>query len=81
MSIKLCYRGINYEYQPSNLENKKTQNPSSIHHLKYRSATYNIESNTNSDISCICSKLNYRGSAYFLTYPNPQVSRLIAGHL
>ncbi len=62
--MKLYYRGLSYEYQPSQFESKKT---TSVHNLTYRGLSYDVASNFKFDEvpqEKLAYKLSFRGIGY-----------------
>ncbi|MBD2067770.1 DUF4278 domain-containing protein [Leptolyngbya sp. FACHB-671] len=74
--MKLYYRGVSYEYDPSKLESQNTRQPSQqvrgsgpAYNLIYRGFTYRFDPNTEQSevpVQPLAYKLIYRGIAYFV---------------
>jgi hypothetical protein len=74
--MKLCYRGVSYEYSPSKVESRKRGQPfkqvrgsGAAYNLIYRGVTYRIDPNAKQSevpVQQVAYKLMYRGIAYFV---------------
>ncbi|MBN3906827.1 MAG: DUF4278 domain-containing protein [Nostoc sp. NMS1] len=74
--MKLYYRGLSYEYNPSKVANKKTEQPfqpipqlGPAYNLIYRSVNYHVDPNSKSaevPLSPVAYKLSFRGITYFV---------------
>jgi len=75
-TMKLKYRGVSYEYDPSKLENQNRRQPfkqvrgsDPAYNLIYRGVSYRIEPNTKQSevpVQPATYRLMYRGIAYFV---------------
>ncbi len=74
--MKLYYRGVSYEYDPSKVERRKTGQPfkqvrgsEPAYNLIYRGVTYRIDPNAKPSevpVQPVAYKLIYRGITYFV---------------
>lgn len=68
--MKLYYRGLSYEYNPSQVGDKKTQRAfTSGNNLTYRGVSYHVEPNSKlGEVTeaPIAYKLSFRGIDYFI---------------
>jgi hypothetical protein len=74
--MKLKYRGVSYEYDPSKLESQNRRQPfkqvrgsGHAYNLMYRGVPYRIEPNTKQSevpVQPVAYRLMYRGIAYFV---------------
>ncbi|WP_445638462.1 DUF4278 domain-containing protein [Nostoc sp. DSM 114161] len=74
--MKLYYRGLSYEYNPSKVGSKKTQQPfqpvtqiGPAYNLMYRGVSYRVDPNSKSAevaTAPVAYKLNFRGITYFV---------------
>lgn len=74
--MKLHYRGVSYEYDPSKVESRKRGQPfkqvrgsGHAYNLIYRGVTYRIDPNTKQSevpVQPVAYRLMYRGIAYFV---------------
>nr|WP_138501756.1 DUF4278 domain-containing protein [Nostoc sp. PA-18-2419] len=74
--MKLYYRGLTYEYDPSQVGSKKTQQPfqpvpqiGSAYNLMYRGVSYCVAPNSKSaqvPLALEAYQLSFRGITYFL---------------
>ncbi len=68
--MKLYYRGLSYEYEPSQVDSKKTQRAlTSGHNWTYRGASYHVNPNSKLDEvpqTPLANKLSFRGIAYYV---------------
>ncbi|WP_373528262.1 DUF4278 domain-containing protein [Nostoc sp.] len=74
--MKLYYRGLSYEYHPSKVGSKKTEQPfqptpqlGSAYNLMYRGVTYRVDPNFKSAevlLAPVAYKLKFRGITYFV---------------
>jgi hypothetical protein len=74
--MKLYYRGVSYEYDPSKLESRKRGQPfkqvrgsGSAYNLIYRGVSYHIDPNAKPSevpVQPVAYRLIYRGIAYFV---------------
>ena len=75
-TMKLQYRGVSYEYDPSKLESQNRRQPfkqvrgsGPAYNLIYRGVTYRIDPNTKPSevpVQPVAYRLIYRGIAYFV---------------
>ncbi|MEH2308611.1 DUF4278 domain-containing protein [Nostoc sp.] len=74
--MKLSYRGLSYEYNPSKVASKKTEQPfqpvpqlGPAYNLMYRGVNYCVDPNSKSAevaLSPVAYKLSFRGITYFV---------------
>jgi hypothetical protein len=74
--MKLYYRGLSYEYNPSKVANKKTEQPfqavpqlGTAYNLMYRGVNYRVDPNSQSAevrLSPVAYNLSFRGITYFV---------------
>ncbi|WP_414567523.1 DUF4278 domain-containing protein [Nostoc sp. CCY 9925] len=81
--MKLYYRGLSYEYDPSQVSNKKTQRAfTSDHNLTYRGVSYHLDPNSKLDEVTqvpLAYKLSFRGISYVINktaYPSSVTFRV-----
>ncbi|MBD2255022.1 DUF4278 domain-containing protein [Nostoc parmelioides] len=75
--MKLCYRGLSYEYEPSQVEKYTVSQHQQSHKLKYRGIAYDTNPEVEVDkvsLSFVAHKLIYRGIAYFVSKTQPEIS-------
>ncbi|MCF2145265.1 DUF4278 domain-containing protein [Desmonostoc muscorum LEGE 12446] len=74
--MKLYYRGLSYEYDPSQVGSKKTEQPfqpvpqiGSAYNLMYRGVSYLVDPNSKSvevPLAPVTYQLSFRGITYFV---------------
>ncbi|MBD2508751.1 DUF4278 domain-containing protein [Nostoc muscorum FACHB-395] len=74
--MKLYYRGLSYEYNPSKVASEKTEQPfqpvpqlGPAYNLMYRGVNYRVDPNSKSaevPLSPVAYKLSFRGITYFV---------------
>ncbi|MBC1224039.1 DUF4278 domain-containing protein [Nostoc sp. UCD121] len=74
--MKLYYRGLSYEYNPSKVDSKKTEQPfqpvpqlGPAYNLMYCGINYHVDPNSKSaevPLSPVAYKLSFRGITYFV---------------
>ncbi|MEH1936447.1 MAG: DUF4278 domain-containing protein [Nostoc sp.] len=74
--MKLYYRGLNHEYDPSKVASKKTEQPfepvpelGPAYNLMYRGVNYRVDPNSKSaeaPLVPVTYKLSFRGITYFV---------------
>ena len=74
--MKLYYRGLSYEYDPSKVASQKTEQPfepapqiGPAYNLMYRGVTYRVDPNSKAakaPLAPVAYKLSFRGITYFV---------------
>ncbi|WP_414754571.1 DUF4278 domain-containing protein [Anabaena sp. CCY 9910] len=75
--MKLCYRGLSYEYEPNQAEKYQVSHGQRSHQLKYRGIAYDTNPEVTVDkvsLSFVAHKLIYRGIAYFISRTQPEIN-------